>query len=154
MDNEKAFDLHPIQLRVVNVLELSLKKKQGYEDVKELPDNAQFSLTHGHSDFNEENRQICINVMSQIEEESDFPFIMDVAIAGIFTVDVDNFPVDKIAHWARHNAPLILYPYLREHVYSLALRAGYNNGGVILPLLTVPSFKIEKKDPPTLSKKS
>lgn len=145
MSNGEAFDPHPIQLRLVNVLELSLKKKQGQEDVQDLPETAQFSLTHGHSGFDEDKRQICINVMSQIEEESDFPFIMDVAIAGIFTIDTDNFPVDKIHHWAKHNAPLILYPYLREHVYSLALRAGYSNGGVILPLLTVPSFKLERK---------
>lgn len=144
MSDGEGFKPHPIQLRLVNVLELSLKKKKGQEDIQDLPDNAQFTLTHGHSEFSEDDQQICINVMSIIDEESDFPFTMDVAIAGIFTIDTDNFPQDKIQHWAKNNAPLILYPYLREHVYSLALRAGYSNGGVILPLLTVPSFRLEK----------
>jgi len=51
---------------------------------------------------------------------------------GIFEVDEDKFPFKFIQNWAEKNAPLILYPYLREQVFSLSSRAGF--GGTLLPL--------------------
>ena len=40
--------------------------------------------------------------------------------------------------WAEKNAPLILVPFVRENIYSLASRAKVNT---IVPLFTLPSIR-------------
>ena len=66
---------------------------------------------------------------------------MRVVIGGVFKVDETKFAKADIDDWANRNAPFILYPYLREQAYTLTVRCGFP--GIIIPLLEVPTFKIE-----------
>lgn len=68
-------------------------------------------------------------------------FWLHVAVEGIFSVDEDKFPIEKIDHWAVHNAPLVLYPYAREVAYNLTIRV-LKDGAVLLPLLSLPVVKV------------
>jgi preprotein translocase subunit SecB len=63
-----------------------------------------------------------------------------VEILGRFSIDTKAFPVEHVPEWARTNAPIMLFPYLREHVYSLTLRAGFKPA--VLPLITVPTIRV------------
>ena len=65
---------------------------------------------------------------------------MRVIIGGVFKVDETKFAKTHIEDWANRNAPIILYPYLREQAYALTIRCGYP--GLIIPLLTVPTIKV------------
>ncbi len=73
------------------------------------------------------------------------PFALRVHIMGQFKVDESTFDKAKIDKWARINAPYILYPYLREHVFALTARSGFDP--VLLPLVELPTIKIERKPP-------
>lgn len=68
-------------------------------------------------------------------EKDKAPFRLIVELVGVFTIG-DEFPEDKIDHFAKYNAPIILMPYIRENVYSLAIRAGID---IYLPLVQVPT---------------
>ena len=65
-----------------------------------------------------------------------------VEILGLFNVDDERFPIKSVHSWAKQNAPLILYPYLREQVFSLTSRAGFE--GTLLPLFQVPTFSAKR----------
>ena len=141
---EKATQtIYPIQLISLNVLELYIKVKKpiGSEDLQ--LDEADFSIHTGHSDYDEKRHTIEIAVRLEIGEEegTKSPFRMTIVLGGVFIVDETEFPMEHIIDWAKQNAPIILYPYLREQAFSLTARCGFP--GIILPLLTVPTFKIE-----------
>lgn len=72
-------------------------------------------------------------------------FRLRVHILGDFRVDESNFPLDKLMRWSDVNAPYIMYPFLREQVYALTARCGFRP--VVLPMITVPTFKIEAPEP-------
>ncbi len=122
------------------MLELSIKINVDNQQ-HELPDSGSFSLYHGHSEFNHEDKDITIKIGIEIDEKQEnSPFILKAELIGVFYVDDSQFPIEHIDSWAKKNAPLILYPYLREHVYSLTSRAGFD--GVLLPLLEIPAFRL------------
>ena len=104
--------LHPIQLEEILVEELELKirdiKKAREEDI-----TSEFSLKTGHSNY------------------------LKVKLHGVFSVG-ENFPSEFVNDWAEKNAPLILVPFVRENIYSLASRAKVNT---IVPLFTLPSIR-------------
>ncbi len=149
MSNKKEYNLHPIQLEKIEVLQLSIKVKDSSPEVegKDSLDSGDFGLYHAHSDYDTNHKLIAVKAGISIKDEDSFPFLLETEIMGIFSVDDENFPMDKLEHWARTNAPLTLYPYLREHVYGLTSRAGFD-GGVILPLFAVPTLKFNSKPVP------
>lgn len=135
--------IHPIQLVSLNVLELSIKVKKpvGSDDLK--LDEEDFTIQTGHSDYDEKKHTIEIGAKLEIGEVEGqkSPFTMRIVIVGVFTIDETKFPKEHIIDWAKRNAPIILYPYLREQAFGLTVRCGYS--GIILPLLTVPTVKVE-----------
>ena len=139
MSDKGKYNLHPIQLVDLKVLKLSLEIAPEKEQDK-LPDEGSFSLYSGFSDFNKEKREIAVKAGIKIDsDEDDSPFSLHVELLCLFSIG-DKCPTKYIDSWADKNAPLILYPYLREHVHSLTSRAGFE--GLILPLFEVPTFKI------------
>lgn len=142
MSQNESFKKHPIQLNHIKVIELSLKSNlRNQQD--ELPDSGEFELYHGHSAFDSNDREVAVKLGVVIESsaENNSPFDMKVELLGIFSVS-EAFEVKHVESWAQTNGPLIIYPYLREHAYSLTSRAGFE--GVILPLFEIPIFRIEK----------
>lgn len=127
---------HPIQIADVQVKQLNLSV---YDPIECKKDNqeAKVVLKHGCSDFDKAQNIIAVGfkceINKELEEKETISFEMTVEIIGIFTVS-EEFPKDKIEHWATHNAPYILLPYLRENVSALLSRAEIN---FHLPLVQV-----------------
>jgi preprotein translocase subunit SecB len=145
MASNGTYNKHAIQLVKLRVLELALK----VNNLAAPKDSefGEFSIETAHSAYNHEKRQI--NVRMRVisgEPNSDEENIINlkVEVLGVFDVNENAFPMDKINHWADFNAPLVLYPYVREHVYSLTSRAGFT--GALLPLLEIPTFKVTKPE--------
>jgi preprotein translocase subunit SecB len=136
------YNLHAIQLISLEILELHIEKDPSHEDTDQEISSADFTLRHGHSEYDEQEKKIGVRIIADVgnDEDHKLPYKLKVEILGIFSVDEEKFPKDKITHWAGHNAPLVLYPYLRENVYALATKVGLN--GLILPLFEIPTFKL------------
>lgn len=139
---QSKYSQHAIQLISLEVLQLHLERDPSRDDKDQVIDKADFQLGHGHSEYDVEERKIGVKLIAELgyEDDSDLPFKIKVELLGIFSVDESKFPIDKITHWASKNAPLILYPYLRENVYALSAKTGHK--GLLLPLFEVPSFKL------------
>lgn len=130
--------LHGIQLTSVNVVELFIRTNMIADgDAAEEPD---LSLKSGHGEYDEENKTIQVGLQLEygMEEEPKTPYSMRIELFGDFEVDEERFDKEHIGHWAKRNAPLILFPFLREHAYAIAIRCGFEP--LILPLLQVPTL--------------
>ncbi|MEW8292222.1 MAG: protein-export chaperone SecB [Candidatus Thiodiazotropha endolucinida] len=143
-ETNESYSRHAIQLELLKVLQLHIETKRA--DPGDQEEYAKgFTLTAGCGEFNEENKTINVRISASIDsEKADAPFDLLVELLGIFSVDDSRFPLAYIEDWAKRNAPLILYPYVREHVFGLTTRAGFDS--VILPLLEVPTYKITSSD--------
>jgi len=104
-----------------------------------------FIFSTGHSSFDHVTSLITVGVKGEVggesSEQNKHPFHIRIHIQGQFLVDTKKFPVDKIDDWAYKNAPLLLLPFLREHIYGLASRAGIK--GVMVPLFVLPTIKVQ-----------
>ena len=69
-----------------------------------------------------------------------WPYEVSVVLHGTFEVDETRFKVEMVEEWAQTNAPLVLYPYARETIFSMTGRVGFTEA--ILPLLEIPTFRI------------
>lgn len=145
----EPYPLHPIQLVSIKTLELSIKDNPDYSG-NNKEDSYPYKLGIANAPFNEKDSTITVKVRAEISsvEDRQVPYTLRAEIAGLFEVNKDVFPMDFIEDWARKNAPLILYPYLRENVYSLTTRFN-NEDGAVLPLFQVPTFKFIKPEEKT-----
>lgn len=139
-------NMHAIQLFDIKVIETSLIVNSPNEVFN--PDfDASISFRTGHAEFNKEDSVIVVGVKCKSGSQDDErtpPLEIRVELMGVFKVDQEKFPIEHIDEWAEKNAPFILLPYLREHVYSLTLRAGIKN--LIIPMFNLPLFKLENKE--------
>ena len=137
---------YPIQLIDIGVKELKISTEPPPQYGEDIDVNL-FTLGVGHTDFDEENQRINIGLRFEYDQEnaekaeSSNLTELAVEIIGHFAIDTDNFPQDKIEHWAHNNAPYILIPYLREHIYSLTQKSGFKP--LIIPLFKVPTLNID-----------
>jgi len=141
-DTKEPPKKHAIQLDGLKVFELSIKANPNMEDPhSQKIGETDFSMVTGHSEYYKEEHKIGVKISVEIGIDQDTsPFSLRVELMGIFDVDESRFPIMHIEHWAKTNAPLVLYPYLREHVYGLTTRAGFS--GMLLPLFEIPTFKV------------
>lgn len=145
MNNKKELKLHPIQLKGIILKELSIQIKDPGKASKYK--SVDSTITTGFSDFNEEKNIIIVGVKCEIGSdkksvEKSAPYRIHVEIMGEFKVNLNEFPKEKLKDWAVSNAPYILFPYLREQIYSLSLRADIPP--ILLPLFEVPTMTIKK----------
>ncbi len=146
-ETNKRFKLHAIRLLKVNVVELSIRSNVPPDESLGI-NEIDIPFKVGHSEFDEKSRQIDVAVGIHInDEESDSdeaisepPFFLNVAVHGEFHIG-EEFPDEHITDWARRNAPLILMPFVREHVYALTVRSGFKP--LILPLFEVPTLAVD-----------
>ncbi len=144
---ENRFVPHPIQIESVNVVELSIKMKEPVHKDLEI-DLSHMSFTVARTEYDNDNKTIMVGLIcdlkdSEESEKINLPFSLRVELFGAFSVDEKRFDLAHINDWAERNAPFILYPYLREQVYSLTMRCGIPP--VNVPLVEVPTFKRAKK---------
>lgn len=139
-------DRHPVQLVNISVDELYIKllDRESFKD-KDYPKD--FSLTVSRSEYDTERKIISVRLEMDLapddKSETDRPFEMRIKVAGHFEVDEDRFDIAEIDKFAEISGPVILTPFLREHAYSLSLRAGVDP--VIFPLVQVPIFRLPRK---------
>lgn len=139
----RSYKLHAIQLVNLRVSDLVIHANLS---VPQDEKDGNFSIECGHSKYDNESKQIQVKIAIRIGDassdvgERDVPFTLEVVMHGLFEVDESRFDIQYIEDWARKNAPLILYPYAREQVYSLTSRAGFKES--LLPLLEIPTFKV------------
>jgi Preprotein translocase subunit SecB len=143
---DNSLPMHPIQLRAIFVRELHIIAHVPPELASELQ-VPEYSLQVGNSAFDAKQKLIGVGVNVKIGEPTPVegnqtPYYLKAEILGQFEVDETLFPVEKLNDWASKNAPMILFPYLREQLYALTLRAGFNP--LILPLFQVPTFTLPK----------
>lgn len=137
MNDNSEFKKHPIQLKAIKVLQLAIKvNTQNSQNA--LPDSSSFELSHGHSEYDAQSKEISVKLSLAIDNDTS-PFDLTITLLGLFEVNTLEFNQQYLDSWASQNAPLILYPYLREHVFNLTTRAGFN--GLLLPLFEIPAFK-------------
>lgn len=144
--SESAFrKLHAIQLTELNVVELHIRVNESPSSDDE-GDKKNFRLATGNSEYDDKNQCIYVGVKLEVgmEENANSPFSMKIELGGLFKVDESRFSRDNIKDWAQRNAPLVLFPYLREHAFALSSRCGFS---LILPLIEVPTLvRHEPKD--------
>ena len=133
--------LHPIQLVAVQPLVLSISAHADPDDMKDFEGVVKLESTH--TEYDELNKIIQVKVRALIPRELDLPLSLHVEIAGVFQVDEDRFSKDNVDAWATRNAPYLLYPFLREQIFSLSVRIGAT--GIIVPLFEIPTFRHSPK---------
>lgn len=136
MSNYKQY---PVQLRHLRIMEMSIKRNEEKMGEEVLPEG--FSLINGVSAFDDSDKTIMVKI-SAVVDDKDAAFSLTVTLVGVFVLEDDNFK-QHIDRWAEVNAPMILYPYLREHVFSLTTKAGFP--GTLLPLFQMPAFDKQDK---------
>ncbi len=139
--------LHPIQLQTIRVKHLRVSvfnAGRADEPEQEVP----FSFEYGHSKFDREKSLVTVGVRGTVGESDDdertSPFVIEAEILGLFKIDLSKFAEEHIERWSEVNAPLILLPFLREHIYGVAARAGIKE--VIVPLYILPTVKMPESN--------
>jgi preprotein translocase subunit SecB len=153
MVENKPHKLHAIQLFELRVTELSINVDLSVP--RDAPIGS-FSVETARSPYNADAHsiQVKMRVLMGKEESEKAPFQLAVELYGLFQVDETRFDVKFVEDWAEKNAPLVLYPSIREQVYGLTGRAGFPEA--LLPLFEVPTFRIAPlieaavKDPQSL----
>jgi len=138
--------LYPIQANFIAVRELYIKSHTPPNQRLGINAN-ELILKSSHTDYDEERHVIEISAQVEYGIETKpgeaVPYSLRVHIMGQFQIDESGFGKDKIDLWARVNAPYILYPYLREHVFALTARSGFDP--LLLPMVLLPTLKIDRK---------
>lgn len=137
--NEMPVKHHAIQLVAFQTTELRVQVLGDLSKLETFEDCAA-TLETSHTAYNEEEQTIQVRVRAVVAESEDVPMSLYVEVVGLFKVDETRFNKSYVEDWAKSNAPLVLYPYVREHVFSLSTRLGIK--GLIMPLLEVPTFKV------------
>lgn len=136
--------LHPVQMRNLIVRELTLKIYNIVDAVKYQ--SGDFTLSSGYSEYIKEDKRITVMMKCEIgsdkKNEVDIPFYLNVEISADFQINNNSFNEEFIYDWADKAAPYILLPYLREHVYSLSIKASIPP--ILLPLFEVPTITFSK----------
>lgn len=142
MTDNKAYKKHAIQLIDLKVVKLNIEANLDVDQT--VPDEGNFRFYNGTSEYNEDKKVVLVKIGVEMgrgaSDNDDSPFDLHVELLGVFEVDEEQFPIEHIGDWAKRNAPLVLYPYLREHVHGLTSRAGFD--GMLLPLFEVPTFRL------------
>ena len=149
--DSKDLKRYPIQLRMVTIKELFFEAFRPLSPDFELgADKIKIASSFAAPDQDDAELQIGIGFsfcdeepagQEGVDPEDDSRELkMRVRIVGHFAVDKAKFPMDRLEEWSRYNAPMILYPFLREQVYSLTARCAVRP--LILPLVYLPTMNI------------
>lgn len=140
---EQGARLHPIQLSNIGVKELFIRSNRPPEvTIGPEPEGCTIKVASSPYDDKEKKIMVSLKLETGIDtEKTKTPYAMRIELIGVFEVDETRFSVEHVPHWATHGAPLILFPYLREHAYSLSSKCGFRP--LLLPLLEVPTFRID-----------
>lgn len=127
---------HPIQLMKVDIKELFFKSNESSDPNYEFPED-HIRVGIGCSEPSEQDFfSIGIKISLGSEEDQSNKYFAKIELIGHFYIDTENFKLEHLPSWTKNNAPIVLLPFIREHLYSITLRAGFKP--FILPLIQVP----------------
>ena len=143
-------ELHPIQLKEIFVSELSALVHD-QNAARDFQGNVNVKTKMGNTPYEEGSSfvgvRVDVSVAPALEEGKECPsFEFSVKLEGHFEVDFTKFKPEYIDEWARVNAIFLIMPYVREHMYGLALRTGIR--GIVLPMLVIPRLPSKGPVPP------
>lgn len=135
--------LHAINADHIGIRQLHILLREDASPESEI-NYEHYSIRTAQTQYDRESKSIGVRVTVEAgaDEDAGFPFEIRVSLNGLFTVDESRFPVEHIESWAKNNAFFIMFPYLREHVYALTVRAGVKP--MLLPLLEIPTYQIQR----------
>lgn len=144
MSDQSNKAVYPIQPTYITVREIHFISHRPPSKNDRI-DDSDVKLSQFVSAFNPEHKRVQVTLSAEFGFEDGQavarqPFSLKVLITGEFSIG-DDFPRDMIPVWTAKNAPFVIYPYLRERVYSICLQGGYPP--LILPLLQIPTIKID-----------
>ncbi|MEX0595752.1 MAG: protein-export chaperone SecB [Candidatus Paceibacterota bacterium] len=145
----QKIEYHKFQLVSLDIRQLSIiSLADTIEEKKEVSSELDGTLRTGQSTFDKENKSIVAGIKFEINPEKEkelLVFSLTVELRGVFKFqdEPENIDPDEISKWLDVNCIYLLFPYLREQVYSLTQRAGFNP--TILPLITVPGTPISER---------
>jgi preprotein translocase subunit SecB len=128
------------QLESINLIESFFKREPEI-----LYESDEFSSNIDiNSGYNIKNNKLL--VMLGIEFYAGTPekkqIIISVKMLGVFKqLDTEGISIDK---FAKINAPAIIFPFIREHVATLSLKAGIHP--ILLPPINFVKLAEEKQD--------
>lgn len=134
-------ELHPIQLKNILVRKVGVLINDQNVALADTGD-VKVTLHRGTSEFSRDNPSFQVGMKAEatpdnLKEGEEPAFFIEVELAGVFTVDYERFAFEDLERWSLVNAPLLLLPFLREHLYGAAIRAGIR--GIFLPLVVARS---------------
>lgn len=140
---KKVYKPHAIRLLSLDVLELYIRVK-GPTDPRSEIDRNEVLMYSGHGEYDQDEHTISVVVKVEVgmKKGSSCPIAMKIEVGGVFQVDESRFDLDHLNAWAKNNAPLVLYPYIRENAFALTARCGLRP--LILPLMEVPTLGRKK----------
>jgi preprotein translocase subunit SecB len=140
--------LYPVQPTFITVREVHFIALRPPSENDRI-DESSVRITQTASQFNEETNRVQVTLTAEFgfENTPDVeppPFAVKLSMVGEFVIE-DSFPREKIQLWASRNAPFVIFPYLRERLYTITNQGGYP--AILLPLLQIPTLKLEKQQP-------
>lgn len=141
--------LYPIQTTFITVREIHFVSHRPPSPSDKI-EQSTISITQSATPFNEATRRVQVTLIAEFGPGSEPspnppPFTVKVAMTGEFVIE-PSFPADKINLWVTLNAAFVIYPYLRERLHYITSQGGYPP--ILLPLMQIPTIKIEGPKPP------
>jgi Preprotein translocase subunit SecB. len=130
---------HGIQLNFLAVKELHFDSTRVPSTIADS-EYGEPSFSTGRANYDEKTKTIQVSAKFEMKG-TDNVLTLRVEMIAQFRVDEAEFPKEKVNLWADKAAFYVLFPFLREQVYSLAIRVGLKP--LTIPMMTVPTFKVE-----------
>lgn len=138
--------LFPIQLLKVDIGEIAYSCA-GFSDATKRPTD-KFDLNVAVSPYDETTKalQVALSFNSKFDPaESSFPhaYSLRITVHGQFQVVAEEklpFPVSEMRKWAEKNGTIILLPFLRESVYTITQKTGFQP--LMIPMIEVAAFRV------------
>ena len=117
------------EILYINLVEENFIKKSSVDlsKINNFVSNVNFNVEIKNESESVFSVLLKIKLDWSLEDEQQIEF--NTAMEGVFKRNVDN-PVPDINTFCRLNAPAMIFPFIREHVASISLKAGL--GAVIL----------------------
>lgn len=132
MNKQKIDEKKQPKIKIGTILFPDIKVNR-QPDIKADPE-FDIAISNSH-EFDEEKSMLQVNLRIAISETGSETSIIDITGVGIFQIEkVNTIDTKKLTveYFAEHNAPAIIYPYLREYVSYISIKAGLNP--ILLPV--------------------
>lgn len=133
----------PVQLRRVGIAEISYECQAFGQPGVKLVENIDLTTGIGPYDAQTKSLIVFLTVASKPKPEG-VKHTLKISVVGEFAI-VDEaalpFPVEKLPQWAEKSGVAVLFPFLRELLFSVTQKSGFSP--VMLPMIEVAPYRIQ-----------